>query len=82
MITLTGLLGVCDPDHTLPDHSLLTWSYHHGDNDYNDNDRLSIEPMTLPRYDVTDIPRDFMYGDVSIECCSEITANSDDLTRE
>ena len=59
------------------DHSLLTWSYHHGDNDYNDNDRLSIEPVTLTRYDVTDIPRDFMCDDVSIECCNELTANSD-----
>ena len=57
MFTLTGLVGVCDPEHNIPDHSLLTWSYNHNDNNENNNCAgQSVTYLKEKRYDVIKHP--------------------------
>ena len=56
MFTLTGLVGVCDPKHNILDHSLLTSSYNHSDNNENNNGASqSVTYVKEKRYDVINI---------------------------
>ena len=76
MYTLTGLVGVCDPEHNIPDHSLLTWSYNHGDNNESNNcASQSVTSVKAKRYDVSNIPLDFMCNNTSATRCNTIIEN-------
>ena len=63
-------------EHNIPDHSLLTWSYNHGDN--NESNNCASQPVTFvkaKRYDVSNIPLDFMCNNTSVTRCNTIIEN-------
>ena len=55
----SGLVGKCDPNHNISDHSVLTWQYQvNATTDSNVNH--SGVSVVVHKYDVSDIPQDFM----------------------
>ena len=74
----TGLVGCCDTRHNISDHSLLCWNValqNHNCIDYSENDNNSYRI----KYDVTNIPGDFMCYESCIKNMNEITAKCSNL---
>ena len=61
LFELAALVGVCDPDHNIPDHSLLSWSVMFDESNIFDYNDLQSHVRTV--YDVTQIPMEFMCHD-------------------
>ena len=58
LFELAALVGVCDPDHNIPDHSLLSWSVMFDESNIFDYNDLQSHVRTV--YDVSQIPMELM----------------------
>ena len=74
----TGLVGCFDTEHSIPDHSLLYWnvaSQNHSFTDYGENDNNSYSI----KYDVANMPDDFMCDESCMKNMNDITAKCSNL---
>ena len=61
----SGLVGKCDPDHNISDHSVLAWQYQVNATTDSNVNHPGVS-VVVHKYDVSDIPQDFM-ANVEIE---------------
>ena len=61
LFELANFVGVCDPNHNTPDHSLLSWSVMFDESSISDYNDLQSHVRTM--YDLSHIPKEFMCDD-------------------
>ena len=61
LFELANFVGVFDPNHNIPDHSLLSWSVMFDESSISDYNDLQSHVRTM--YDLSYIPKEFMFDD-------------------
>ncbi len=67
------LPGVCDPDHNISDHSLVSWTMLIDVHTSTITDNNELPPLHIIKHDVSDIPMDFMCDNESLIQLHNIT---------
>ncbi len=67
------LTGVCDPDHNISDHSLVSWTMQIDMHNPNMIDNSELLPLHITKHDVSEVPADFMSDNQSISQLHDIT---------
>ncbi len=83
IFTRTGLVSCCDTSHNLPDHSLVLWKINISQEMCRTVQNCEVEAIKIIKYDVSNVPIDFMCNDDTYEhmyrlslTCSESTINA------
>lgn len=71
----SNLLGRCDPQHNISDHSLIYWDVKfNSEQSYSATNNDFEQGMSITKYDVSNIPEDFMS---QTDCVSNMRAITD-----
>ena len=65
----SALVGKLDPEHNIPDHSVLSWQFMF--TDYVDNSR-SDHSFVVNKFDVTQIPDNFLTNPFVVNVMNQI----------